>query len=110
MATPNEPSQQKGLTPDGLVEQLFTLVLAQNPSDPRGAAGHVIEFLLGSLFYAVSSNKGDVVVFLTETLGKTIATASPDEASRKAMLKQVGEMFLAASADAPPAAAPAAKP
>jgi hypothetical protein len=110
MTTPNDPSQpQQGLTPDGLVNQLFDVILMQNPTDPRLAARHVIEFLSGALFYAVTSNKGDVVVFLTETLSTVITAASPDEASRKEMLKHVGDMFLAA-ANAPPIPAAAGKP
>ena len=95
--TPNDP--QKGLTPDGLANQLFDLAIQQNMKDPREAARLVIEFLTASLFYAVTSSKNDVIVFLTETLIYMVsASSSGDDAARKALLKHVGDTI----ANAPP--------
>lgn len=100
--TPNNPAQgQQPPSPDAFVNQLFDAALAQNMTDPRLAARQVIEFLSSSLFYAVSSTKYDVVVFLTETLIYVVTASSADDASRKELLKHVGDTFLAA-ANAPP--------
>jgi hypothetical protein len=94
MTTPNDPSQQP-LTPNGLVEQLFNAAFAQNP---REAASQVIDFLASSLFYAVTSAKRDVVVFLTEAIIYVVSASSADEAARKELLKHVGDTI----ANAPP--------
>ena len=94
MTTPHDPSQQP-LTPNGLVEQLFNAAFAQHP---REAAGQVIDFLASSLFYAVTSAKRDVVVFLTEAIIYVASASSADEAARKELLKRVGDTI----ANAPP--------
>ena len=99
---PNEAP--KGLTPDGLANQLFDLAIQQNMKDPREAARLVIEFLTSSLFYAVTSSKNDVIVFLTETLIYMVSSSSSgDEAARKELLKHVGDTI----ANAPPIPMPA---
>lgn len=90
MPTPND-SKPQALTPDGLANQLFDHAFVQNPTDPRKAAGQVIEFLGAALFYAVTSSKNDVIVFLTETLIYVVSASSADDASRKEMLKKVGD-------------------
>jgi len=95
---PSDPTQAQSPTPDGFVNQLFDAALAQNMTDPRLAARQVIDFLASSLFYAVSSSKGDVVVFLTETLIYIVSASSTDEAARTEMLKRVGDVI----ANAPP--------
>lgn len=102
MTTPNDASN--GLTPERLANQLFDAALTQNMGDPSEVARRVIEFLASSLFYAVTSAKSNVIVFLTETLILMIAATSPDEAARKEMLKHVGDTI----ANAPPS--PVSKP
>ena len=95
--TPNNPTQNQGLTPDGLVEQLFNVALAQSASkDPREISQQVIDFLGAALVYALNASKRDVVVYLTETLVYVVSASSADEAARKEMFKQVGETILAA--------------
>lgn len=96
MTTPNDASN--GLTPERLANQLFDAALTQNTGDPREVARRVIEFLASSLFYAVTSAKSNVIVFLTETLILMISAQSADEAARKEMLKHVGDTI----ANAPP--------
>lgn len=103
MQNPSDPSAQM-LSPDGLANQLFDQVVVQYKSDPREAARQVIQFLTQALFYAISSSKNDVIVFLTETLIYVVSSASPDEASRKEMLKGIAEVI----ASAPPLPAKAA--
>ena len=98
MTTPNPNDPAKGLTPDSLVNQLFDVALMQDMSDPHKAARQVIDFLASSLFYAITSSKNDVVVFLTETLIYVVSASSADEASRKELLKHVGDTI----ANAPP--------
>lgn len=107
MSTPNDP-KAPGLTPDGLANQLFDVAFVQNPTDPRKAARQVIEFLGAALFYAVTSSKNDVIVFLTETLIYVVSASSADEASRKEMLKKVSDTIANAIPSAP--TGPAAKP
>lgn len=107
MATPNDP-KPPGLTPDGLANQLFDAAFVQNPTDPRKAARQVIEFLGAALFYAVTSSKNDVIVFLTETLIYVVSASSADEASRKEMLKKVSDTI--ANAMVPASTGPAPKP
>lgn len=113
MTTPTPNDQSKGLTPDGLVNQLFDVaIMHNNIKDPREAARQVIDFLAASLFYAVESTKSDVLVFLTETIIVLASRTSDDEASRKELLKHVGDTIAnapAIPANAPPAAAPPAR-
>jgi len=105
MPNPTNPNDaNKQLTPDVLVNQLFDKVLMQNPSQPRQAARQVVDFLMASVLYALSSSKDDPVVFMTETLVNVIGAMAPDEGPRKEMLKYISEM-LAAAAEGPPAAA-----
>lgn len=92
---PNDPNAQM-LSPDGLANQLFDAAIMQHKNDPREAAGQVIQFLTHALFYAVSSAKSDVVVFLTETIIYVVSSGAPDEASRKEMLKHIGETIAGA--------------
>src|SRR5574342_217860 len=92
------PNEQKGLTPDGLAGQLFDVAISQNPSDPRGAARQVVDFLASALFYAITSSKGDVIVFLTEALIYMASASAEDEAARKELLKHIGDTI----ANAPP--------
>lgn len=104
MTTPNDAS--KGLTPEGLVNQLFDVVLMQSKGDPHVAARQVIDFLGASLFYAITSSKNDVVVFLTDTLIRVISASSADEIARKELLKHVGDTI--ANAQPPSASTPSA--
>ena len=106
MTTPSNPSQPQSLTPEGLASQLFDIAVMQNQTDPRQAAGHVIDFLASSLFYAVTSDKRDVLAWLKEAVIYIASASAPDEAARRALLKRVGEEI----ANAPPVAAPAAPP
>jgi len=101
MTTPSDPKQ--GLTPDGLANQLFDVALMQNQTDPRQAARQVVGFLTDALFYAVTSSKSDVIVFLTESL-IFVASVSGDETARKELLKHIGDTI----ANAPPL--PTSKP
>src|SRR6185436_4912442 len=88
--TPTTNDQSKGLTPDGLVNQLFDVaIMHNNLKDPREAARQVIDFLAASLFYAVTSAKSDVLVFLTETIIVLAAKTCDDEPSRKELLKHI---------------------
>lgn len=98
MPTPNDPKDPKtqGLNPQGLANQLFDVALMQNPTDPRLVARQVIGFLTEALFYAVTSAKNDPIVFLTETLIYAASISSADEASRKELLKRIGETIAAA--------------
>jgi hypothetical protein len=108
---PSNPTPPAGLTPESLASQLFDAALSQGMRDPNEVARRVVGFLTEALFYAVTSSKGDVIVFLTETIILVVAGASPDEAMRKEMLKKIGETI--ANAAPPPAAAipvPPAKP
>jgi len=105
MTTPtkSDPNQPQALTPQGLANQLFDVAVAQNfgqkSGDPREAARQVVGFLTESLFYAVSSTKNDLIVFLTETIILVVSSSSAgDEAARKELLKHVGD----AIANAPP--------
>ena len=103
MTTPNDPNQGQGLTPEGLANQLFdaavSQTLSQNITDPREAARRVVGFLTDSLFYALTSTKNDLVVFLTETLIYVVSSSSGgDESARKELLKHVGDTI----ANAPP--------
>ena len=107
--TPSDPSTPQPLTPQGLANQLFDVAVAQNfgqkSGDPREAARQVVGFLTEALFYAVSSTKNDLVVFLTETIILVVSSSSAgDEAARKELLKHVGDTI----ANAPPI--PASKP
>ena len=95
---PSDPTQGQAPTPDEFVNKLFDAALAQNMTDPRLAARQVIDFLASSLFYAVTSSKGDVVVFLTETLIYVVSATSADEPARKELLKKIGDTI----ANAPP--------
>ena len=102
MPTPSDPNQQ-GLTPEGLANQLFdaavSQALSQNITDPRDAARRVVGFLTDALFYALTSTKNDLVVFLTETIIYAVSSqAGGDEAARKELLKHVGDTI----ANAPP--------
>jgi hypothetical protein len=72
----NEP---KVLSPKELADQLFDAALSQVKGDHREAARQVIIFLKEALVYAVS------------------ATAS-DDATRKGLLKSVGESIVAVTA------------
>ena len=97
MTTPSNPNQAQGLTPDGLVNQLFDAALMQSTTkDPHEISQQVIDFLGSALVYALTSSKRDVVVFLTETLIYVVSASSADEGARKEMLKQVGETIIAA--------------
>jgi hypothetical protein len=109
MPNPTNPNDANKLTPDGLVNQLFDKVLMQNPAEPRQAARQVVDFLMASVLYALTSSKHDPVVFLTETLVNVVGAMSPDEGPRKEMLKYISEM-LAAAAEGPPAAATQPQP
>jgi hypothetical protein len=80
MSMPNEP---KVLSSKELADQLFDAALSQVNGDLREAARQVIIFLKDALVYAVS------------------ATAS-DEASRKGLLKSVGESIIVLAAPPPP--------
>jgi hypothetical protein len=98
------------------VNQLFDVAIMQNNiKDPREAAHQVIDFLAAALFYAVTSSKGDVVVFLTETLILLASRTSEDEPSRKELLKHIGDTIANAPAipgnplDAPPRMSPAGR-
>jgi hypothetical protein len=108
MTAPNENPQN--LTPSILANQLFDAALAQDMSNPRGAAQRVVGFLTDSLFHAVTATKTEVVVFLTETL-ILVASASVkgDEAARKELLKHIGDTITNAPA-IPTTAAGAAIP
>jgi len=86
------PNEAKGLTPNGLASQLFDVAMSQT-TDPKLAARHTIDFLAASLFYAVNVSKGDIVVFLTETLIYIVSAGSVDENARTTMLKQVSEII-----------------
>lgn len=108
MTTPSNPNQPQGLTPNDLAEQLFNVAFAQNMKDPKEAARQVIEFLASSLFYAITMTKGDVIVFLTDTLIRVIAASSPDDSARKELLKHVSEIIAGAQVANAPAAPPAA--
>lgn len=97
MTTPSKPNQSPGLTPDGLVNQLFDAALMHSTTkDPREIAQQVIDFLGAALVYALTSSKRDVTVFLTETLIYVVSVSSVDENARKEMFKQVGETIIAA--------------
>lgn len=110
--TPTPNDQSKGLTPDGLVNQLFDVAIMHNQiKDPREAARQVIDFLAASLFYAVESTKSDVLVFLAETIIVLAAKSCDDEPSRKELLKHIGETIAnAPPLPANPSAAPPATP
>lgn len=104
MPNPTNPNDANKLTPDGLVNQLFDKVLMQHPTEPRQAARQVVDFLMASVLYALTSSKHDPVVFMTETLVNVVGAMSPDEGPRKEMLKYISAM-LAAAAEGPPATA-----
>ena len=116
MTTPSNPNQPQGLTPDGLVNQLFDAALMQSTTkDPREVSQQVIDFLGGALVYALTSSKRDVVVFLTETLVYVVSASAVDVEKRKELLKQVSDTIANAGAAAinqapAPAPAPADKP
>ena len=114
MTTPSNPNQPQGLTPDGLVNQLFDAALMQSKTkDPREVSQQVIDFLGGALVYALTSSKRDVVVFLTETLVYVVSASAVDVEKRKELLKQVMDTIATAAANAGTAAntqAPAGKP
>lgn len=97
MPSPNDPNA-KPLSPDGLANQLFDAALMQNPTNPRVVAQQVIDFLASSLFYAITSSKNDVIVYLTEAIIYVASASSADEPTRKELLKKIGDTI----ADAPP--------
>ena len=99
---PADPRTQD-LSPQGLTNQLFDAASRQT-TDPREAARRVIAFLTEALFYAVTSAKLDVIVFLTETIIYVASSMVDDEASRKELLKHIGDTIT----NAPPL--PANKP
>jgi len=96
MPAPNDPNT-KAVSPEQLVEQLFNLALIQYRNDIRETTNQVIDFLTKSLIYAVVSAKGDPIVFLTETLIRMVSSSSADEASRKELLKNVGDTIASAA-------------
>jgi len=75
MPTPNEP---KVLSPKELADQLFDAVLAQGKGDVQEAAGQVIFFLKEALLYALVSS-------------------ARDDATRRGLLKNMGESIVALS-------------
>lgn len=96
---PSNPQGQQPLTPDSLASQLFDAAFMQNKmTDPRQAAQQVIGFLTEALFHAVTAAKHDVIVFLTESLIYVASTSVPDgdEASRKELLKKIGDTITGA--------------
>ena len=103
---PNNQNQTEGLTPESLASKLFDIALSQGgTTDPAQLSQQVIEFLGGSLVYALTSAKRDVIVFFSETLLYFASHSSPDPAQRAAMLKHIGDMFIAnaaTTASAPP--------
>jgi hypothetical protein len=74
MPSTNEP---RALSPKDLADQLFDAALLQVKGDYREAAGQVILFLKEALVYAA------------------LASAGGDEASKKGLLKSVGESIVA---------------
>lgn len=105
MTTPeNNPNQAEGLTPESLASKLFDIALSQGgTTDPAALSQQVIDFLGGSLVYALTSAKRDVIVFFTETLLYFATHSSPDPGQRAAMLKHIGDTFIANAAAPPPA-------
>ena len=125
MTTSSNPGQpQQGLTPDSLAEQLFNIAISQNTKDPHEAGRQVIEFIASSLFYAIKMTKNDIVVFLTDAIIRVIHASSPDDSSRRELIKHVSDIIAASAnataqspaavpagtAPAPAVAAPAAQP
>lgn len=102
------PTEPKPVNPEGLANQLFDLAILQFPSDPRRAGMEVVRFLTDALFYSIASNKIDVIVYLTERLIVIASQSSPDEASRKELLKNIGDTI--ANAPQLPVNPEAAKP
>jgi hypothetical protein len=96
---PNSPAQGQPVTPEVLVNQLFDAAVMAGGGDPTE---HVIGFLTNSLFYALTSAKRDLIVFLTEALLYISAMSAPDEASRKELLKKISETLLNAPPLQPP--------
>jgi hypothetical protein len=99
----NSPTQQQ-MSPQDLTNQLFNAMAVQCKHDPQATAQQTIVFLTTALFYAVRSAKHDVVVFLIETLINVATALTDDEASRKELLKNIGDTIT----NAPPL--PAGKP
>jgi hypothetical protein len=93
---PNDAT--KTWTPQELTDQLFNAIAVQCKHDPRATAQQTIVFLTTALFYAVRSSKNDVVVFLIETLINVATALTDDEASRKELLKHIGDTIT----NAPP--------
>ena len=106
---PTNPAQGQPVTPEVLVNQLFDAAVMAGGGDPTE---HVIGFLTNSLFYALTSAKRDLIIFLTEAVLYVAAMSSPDEAARKELLKKISDTLLNAPPLQPPTAqAPApAKP
>ena len=71
------PPNTGPLSPEQLASQLFDAVMP-HMSDPREAARQVVLFLAEALVYAISSTSGS------------------DEVARKATLKSIGDMIIAA--------------
>lgn len=102
---PNQPNQDQGLSPEGLTNRLFDMALAASATkDPTEISQQVIDFLGGSLVYALTSAKRDIIVFLTETLLMVVSANNPDPTSRAGMFKKIGETFANAAAQAAQAA------
>ena len=73
---PNDPNVQ-ALSPDGLANQLFDAAFLQCNRDPREAGRQVIHFLAEALVY-------------------TVTAMASDEASRRELLKSLGDKIAAA--------------
>lgn len=114
MTTPSDPNQAQLLTPEGLANQLFDVAMsqaiAQKVTDPREAARRVVGFLTDALFYAITSSKNDVIAFMTETLVYLVSAQAGDEASRKELLKHVGDTIANAPLGKPATAGAPGKP
>ena len=108
---PNNQNQNEGLTPESLANRLFDMALTQSASkDPTEISQQVIDFLGGSLVYALKSAKRDIIVFLTETLMMVVSAHAPDLNTGQEMFRKIGETFANAGAPAPAAPPPGGPP
>ena len=104
---PNNQNPNEGLTPESLASRLFDMALIQSTSkDPTEISQQVIDFLGGALVYALTSDKRDIVVFLTQTLIMVIKANSPDANACRDLLKKVGDTIVNALPAEPPQGTP----